>query len=60
MKKTNKKLKIFYSILGQWNSKHLNFIHDSQQRVKFNEQITTYLITNNLDGFGLYQKRIFL
>jgi hypothetical protein len=52
MKTTNDKLKIFYSILGQWKSKHLDFIRDDQQRKKFNQQIKQYLIDNYLDGFG--------
>jgi hypothetical protein len=52
MKKTNIKLKIFYSILGQWKPEHLNLLHDDHQRKQFNQQIQDYLINNNLDGFG--------
>lgn len=53
MKQKNEKLKIFYSILGQWKLKHSDLIRDSQRRKKFNQQIKQYLIANNLDGFGL-------
>ncbi len=60
MKKTNDKLKIFYSILGQWKSKHFDLIRDDQQRTKFNQQIKQYLIDNNLDGFGLLKKLFFI
>jgi len=56
MKKTNEKLKVFYSILGQWKPKHLDLIRDNQQRTKFNQQIKQYLIDNNLDGFGSLKK----
>jgi hypothetical protein len=59
MKKTNEKLKVFYSILGQWKPKHLDLIRDSQQRTKFNQQIKQYLIDNNLDGFGSLKKNQF-
>ena len=53
MKQTNSKLKILYSILGQWKSEHLNLLRNNEQRKSFNEQIQQYLINNNLDGFGL-------
>ena len=52
MKTINSKLKVFYSILGQWKSKHLDLLRDDQQRTKFNQKIQQYLIDNNLDGLG--------
>ncbi|CAF4441266.1 unnamed protein product, partial [Adineta steineri] len=45
--------KIFYSILGQWKSKHLDLIRDDKQRAKFNKNIQKYLIVNGLDGFDI-------
>jgi hypothetical protein len=54
MKITNDKLKVFYSILGEWKPEHLDLTHDDQKRNKFNQQIKQYLIDNNLDGFGLF------
>ena len=55
MKTTNPKLKILYSILGQWKSEHLNLLRNEQKRHKFNQQIQEYLVKNNLDGFGLFE-----
>ena len=52
MKIINKKLKIFYSILGPWKSTHTELISDDQLRQQFNEKITQYLTDNKIDGFG--------
>ncbi|CAF1311435.1 unnamed protein product [Adineta steineri] len=53
MRTKNPQLKIFYSILGQWKSKHLDLIRDDKQRAKFNKNIQKYLIVNGLDGFDI-------
>ncbi len=52
MKTINSKLKVFYSILGQWKSTHLDLLRDDQQRTTFNKKIQQYLIDNSLDGLG--------
>lgn len=56
MKIINKKLKIFYSLLGSWKSFHTELISDDQSRQQFNEKITRYLTTNKIDGFGKFSQ----
>ncbi len=52
MKTINPKLKVFYSILGQWKSTHLDLLRNDQNRTIFNKKIQQYLIDNSLDGLG--------
>ncbi|CAF4099906.1 unnamed protein product, partial [Rotaria sp. Silwood1] len=50
MKIKNENLKIYYSILGQWNSKHFDLLRNDQQRNKLNKKIEQYLIDFTFDG----------
>ena len=57
MKTINKRLKVFYSILGQWKPQHSQLIANDEARHKFNQQITQYLSDNKLDGLGLFKTK---
>ncbi|CAF1039913.1 unnamed protein product [Rotaria sordida] len=53
MKRKNENLKIFYSILGQWNSKHFDLLRNDQQRQKLNKKIEQYLTNYTFDGLDI-------
>ena len=53
MKSKNKNLKILYSILGEWNPKHLEMIRHTQQRQDFNAKLEEFLVKNEFDGFDI-------